>query len=853
MNSPDYLASITSGFGRSLGVVFMRLTIAAAAFMSMVSLAFADPAQAAIRMPTDIPAQGLGPALKTLAKDRGFQVVFRTEVVGDVRTHGASGDLTTSEALMKLLEGTNLAYSYIDENTVTILSRTELESGSAAAPQNAATHGGGSTEAGNKEGQKSNSFRLAQANQGVVQRSAAVGSDAQTASVNSDSLARLEEIVVTAQKREERLQDVPISIVAISGKELEDRNITSLDELSFSVPGMAIASSGSDQRRIEIRGISNVLSGTFSQIGMYLDEADVTLEATMQPDLSAFDLERVEVLRGPQGTLYGAGSAGGTIRFITNSPVLDKFGLNASVAQTFSQYGAPGERINAMLNVPEIPGELALRIAGVFDQGGGWIDVPAAHLKNFNGDNVVNVRIKELWQPVQQFTVNATAVIYRNDTPPNFAENPVGILTPSFGSTIAPSATTNYDIYNLTLDYDFGSFHVLNSTSYLTQNKEVDNFPQYFQVTPPGTPLVYATYSNTVRDSSFNDEFRVASSEAGPWRWTAGVFYKDQKNYSDYRGSFAADTPAADFGEADLTSKSWSMFGDTSYQLWDRLTLGVGVRSFHDDETFISGVSPSLTTQSGTFHSVDPRFYAQLKAAQDINLYASAAKGFRSGGFNALGQPTYGPEDVWTYEFGTKTSLLQGQLSANVDVFYSDYTNYQIQSFLPENIAISLYKNGGDATIKGIEWDFKWRPIDQWTLALSGDYLHAVFTKIAPYSENYTVGDPVDGVPKYTFTASVQRDFTVSAKSGFVRLDYAQQGPETYSVRSIGPWYVNESDTIRMLDFNASVNWTEHLRLGAFVENLLNDRGFTTPFSNEDNGSRSRPRTFGLSFGVKFD
>src|SRR5438552_3282384 len=161
MNSPGWLASITNSFLRSLGVL-MRLAVVAAVCLSMVGLAVAADAHASIKMQTDIPAQGLGPALKTLAKDRGFQVVFRTEVVGNARTHGATGDLTTPEALTKLLEGTSLTYSYLDENTVTILPRADLGSGSASDPQNPRRSGGVSQGGDNKEGQKRTPFRLAQ-------------------------------------------------------------------------------------------------------------------------------------------------------------------------------------------------------------------------------------------------------------------------------------------------------------------------------------------------------------------------------------------------------------------------------------------------------------------------------------------------------------------------------------------------------------------------------------------------------------------------------------------------------------------------------------------------------------------
>ena len=751
----------------------------------------------------DIPAQDLGAALREFAKAAHQQIVFDSQRVRGLTSAPLSGNYSIDEALHVLLANTGLSLSKTTAGVYYVEAKTD-------GPLDARRDTRSSPDKG------------------------------------------LEEIIVTAQKHEERLIDVPVSVVAITGKEIEERHISSLDDLSFSIPGLAVGSNGSFLRRIEIRGISNAIAGSQSLIGIYLDEADVTLEPTGQLDLSAFDLERVEVLRGPQGTLYGAGSAGGTVRFITNRPALGAFGASVDLIETFSQYGAPGERGNIMLNVPLISDELGLRIAGTFDQGGGWIDVPATNLKNYNGANLVNVRIEGLWRPVEQFTVNATEIIYRNDTPPNLGENPVGILTPFFGGTIPPTVEGSYSVGNLTLNYDFDSFHILNTTSYLHQNRPFANMPVYGQFTPPGTPLTYFNETGYFREKSFNDELRVSSLGSNAWQWTAGVYYKDERDTGDNGATFDASGPFFDFGSTDLSSKSWSFFGDTSYKLWDRLTLGAGVRTFHNDQVYVNG-PPPLTTQSGDFHSVDPRFYAQFKITDEFNLYTSIAKGFRSGGFNSLSQPTYGPEDVWTYELGTKASVLEGHLSVDFDVFHSNYQNYQVQGVYPANPAISYVANGGDVKIDGVEWNAAWRVWGQWSFSLNGDYLNAKFTKIAATDANYIVGDPVDFVPKYSFTVGIRRDFSVQNRNGYFRLDYDQQGRETYRLRSIGPWYFGESDVIHMLNFNANLNLSEDFRLGFFADNLINDRGYTDPFGNENGAPRSRPRTFGVEFGFKFN
>src|SRR5262249_23550508 len=157
--------------------------------------------------------------------------------------------------------------------------------------------------------------------------------------------------------------------------------------------------------------------------------------------------------------------------------------------------------------------------------------------------------------------------------------------------------------------------------------------------------------------------------------------------------------------------------------------------------------------------------------------------------------------------------------------------DYQMIGVLP-GTPFGYTANIGAARIKGIEWDFVWRAPDHWTVSLNGDYLNDKFTEINALSTNYDVGDPVDLVPKYQYTVSVQRDFSLNAKQGFYRFDFSQQGPETYRIRTIGPWYFYESDVTHLLNGRLGLQWTDNLRMGLFARNLLNDQGFINPYGN---------------------
>ena len=688
-------------------------------------------------------------------------------------------------------------------------------------------------------------------------QSAASGPPASVSNEASD--LKLEEIIVTAQKRAERLIDVPVSIVAVSADELKQRQITSLEDLPFIVPDLSILKNGNGDI-FEIRGISNS-SGNASLVGMYIDEADVTLGGGNSYDFInpvAYDLERVEVLRGPQGTLYGDGSAGGTIRFITKNPNLTTLSFGSDVAALFTQDGAPSQRINAVINVPLIEDQLGLRIASTFQHDGGWINQPAADQKDINSQDLTNVRIKALWKPADDLTVSAMAVVNRDERSLDFSD--VGTpyaYTQMFNQTTTPRLRSDYDLYNLTVTYDlFSVARVLNTTTYLGTSQPEWNVGYTDQLTPPGTPavdnLIQFEQSN---DHLLTDELRLTSLGSGRLQWTVGEFFRHYRDYANFpviyfgpAGPPGTPLPVPYGYGADTLYKSWSTFGDANYRFTDRLTVGAGIRDFSEHQDFTS--FPPVAQQTGDFHSVDPRVYAQFKITPDANIYTSAAKGFRTGGFNAFNQPKYEPESVWTYELGTKMTLLEGRISLDTDLFFSNYQGYQTYGISPVSEGVPIDSNAGRARVKGIESDLTWRPLPGWRLDARGDYVNARFTEIDATASSAAPGDPLDLVPRYQFTVSGQREFSLLGKAGSARLDYNQQGPTTQRNLSIGPWFYGESDIIHTLNFNTNVVLNDNLTVGFFAQNLLNDQGFVNSDSFISSGVRSRPRTFGVNFSV---
>lgn len=667
----------------------------------------------------------------------------------------------------------------------------------------------------------------------------------------------LEQVVVTAQKYSQPAFNVPISLVVIGQATLQRLRMTDMTQLQSYVPGLTVQEQDEGGLTINLRGISNT-AGSGSEVGTYLDDADVTAPAAEGFNLMTYDLARVEVLRGPQGTLYGEGSVGGTIRYITNRPALDAVQMDADVAAHFIQSGAPGEQVVGIANAPLVEDKLALRVAVDYLRDGGWIDQPAAQRTNINSSHQEEVRLESRWAPTSQFTVDGTEVIHRGTFGLITGEDPPGYYTQNFRLTTTPRSETNENVSNLTLSWRPDGAQILNSTTYLTWYEPYWDTSFNEQLKAPPKPLLELYIPNAIQAAEdLNDELRVSNTDTGAWHWTIGTYYR---HYVSHGGDLpvyvglAGPLPAAALvlAGALTTSKSLSGFGDTSYRLFNRFTVGMGARYYTDDETSINnGVGQQQ--QKATFTSLDPRFYLRYTLSKHVNLYTSAAKGFRSGGFNSYGQSRYQPEHVWTYELGTKFILFGAGLTGDTDVFFTNYGNYQIVGVALSGPPIQITHNGGNVRVKGIEGNVSWSPVTSWHVGFSGDYIDGRFVSISVLSSQYAVGDPVDFMSRYQVTAFGEKDFLWGGKAAYARLDYSQRAPESYRNRSVGPWRYNTSDYFYQLNFHFGLQLNSAFKVGLFAQNLLNDRGYTEPEINELENMRQQPRTFGVEFHLGLD
>lgn len=682
----------------------------------------------------------------------------------------------------------------------------------------------------------------------------------------SDDLDNGQVIVVTAQKREQRLIDVPMAVAVLGGEDLEQRGIDTVQDLSFAVPGLTMREDGPGSYTIFLRGLANQ-SGSGALVSMYLDEAPLSLSGYDQLSPVPLDFARVEVLKGPQGTLYGQGSAGGTIRFVTNDPDASRFEgkIEGEVFDVAS--GEIGTKLSGVLNFPLVQDQLALRIAGAYEQGGGWIDQPEAGIKNGNGTELINVRAKLLWTPSDSFRAEGMVQIHRADT-----KLGMGYEEPDRTVDVGPDRSKamipkefDFDIYNLELRYDMGFAELVSATTYIEHSHQ---YP-FTYIPRPGNYSYGIVEGNDDRwadADQFSQELRLTSS-GGPFEWTLGAFYSkgDSKFLADYEYAYAPDGDLYEGGGvlydnlyyfSKSSSKSYSLFADASYKLFDRLTIGAGIRYFKDKRTSLIEYAPGTgAEQRAKFDSVDPRVYVSYQYSDNGSIYANVAKGFRSGGFNAAPFAPYDPEKVYTYEIGTKGMTSDGTFSYDIAAFFTKYKDMvRRRLVIVEGQYLSESSNIGEVEVKGIELGAAVRPTTGLTFTASAAYLDSEIVATAATDQVNIAGDRTDYTPKFSITLGANYEFDWAADvPGFVRVDYSYRDKVTYIDRSsfLPSVLPQTSDDIGLL--NARIGATFGMvGVELYGQNIANVNKAIDPYQGWANSNRTRPRVIGIKGSVSF-
>lgn len=648
----------------------------------------------------------------------------------------------------------------------------------------------------------------------------------------ADAPASGNDIVVTANKRQSTtVLKAPSAIQAISGSDLLNQGAVSFEDVAGQVPGLAVQNLGPGDRKYVIRGVSSTGAST---TGVYYDEAVISGSNAndgggFQSDIRLYDLERIEVLRGPQGTLYGAGSMSGTIRFITNKPDLDDFSGYVKGEISTTRNGGENYNINGALNLPIVENKIALRLVGWGVDDSGFVDQvrvgagstdPLGRVSNVNNDNVLGGRAILRVKPVDELTIDLSYTRQKQKARGSSRYTPTGITAYSAPGApiiqgcdlcntdvnLAPRED-NLEIYSATANYrtSFGTFTATTNQFNRKFLYSIDTTAILVQFGLPYPSLTYEYVDRKVNSS----ELRFASDFDFPVNFVVGGFRQSEasrlevnvlatNNIGTPRGGFSTlnsqdallfpDTGTTFLGRTDRRKNlQYAAFGEVAWDVVPGLELTAGIRYFHETLNGVQQLThpffgfpagqtsePPVINEEQTNDKFTYKFNAGYTFSNDMLIYATASSGFRSGGLNppspfAPIPLSFGPDNLWNYEVGIKGKLFGGGLEYQADAFYIDWKDIQVQQATSQ--ALPYLGNAGNARIKGFEFELVARPTDSLTVNFAGSIQDAYLKEGATPDQlaiNPTLGvsgDKLPDVAPFQFAVGLNYTTPLSATS----------------------------------------------------------------------------------------
>jgi len=834
----------------------MRASVWATALsLCLVGLCSAQSARASIREDTNIPAEPLGSALETLAKDYEFQVLYRTELVKNLKTPGAVGSLTPDEALTKVLSGTGLSYKYLDASTVTIVPVAALAAPGATAQSQATNNSEDTTkEVGKKSSQD---FRVAQVDQASAGTQLEHGQDA------TAPKAQLEEVIVTAEKRRERAIDVPASISVIGAPEIGATGAKNLEDLQFTIPGLtSLSYTPGGDNFVELRGVSDYVGRP--TVGTYFDEMPLNLEINgFGMDVRLLDLERVEVLRGPQPTFYGDGSMGGTIRYVPAAPTLSSKPSGALETDfTTLQSGASGWSTQGHVDLSLVPDRFGLRLAGSYEKDGGWIDRVPTNQMDINSNEIATMRATLLAKFTDSTQMTLLWQHGATRAPnQNFGDSGRTLLSvPTYNNT-------DSDLLEAVFRADLGFAELVETPDFLRfiLHEQFDLSPFFLPYLPLfGITPGYVTdigYNLNPKANIFYNELRLVSKTAAPWSWAAGIDYKNSRYVEVTTTNTAPNALPFELDSASnlQPTQTEALWGEVGYAFSDRLRATVGARYFRDRTQF-STSSVSFGTASpqalniGTFTSVNPRMDISYVIRPDSNVYFSVAKGFRSGGFNSgyAPVPSYSPDELWTEEIGSKGLYFDRKLELDAAVYYNEWNNAQDTVSLPNTLVIVT--NDGRIDGAGVDLDAVLRPINGMELGATMAWNNMAYKQVPP-NLSHAEGDPPDFTVRQSWSTFIEYRRPVAVETTlYGRLDFQHSNRAQVTMRNPGVPPIFTSIPARsLLNLHLGLQFGRY-DVALYVKNALDERNpiIEAPFGVLTEDVEQRPRLYGVSLRAMF-
>jgi len=728
-----------------------------------------------------------------------------------------------------------------------------------------------------------------------------------------------EHLVVTAQKRTETLVEVPASVAVLTGDTLEDRRVENLQDLAALVAGLTVTGGEPGSTRLTLRGINT--GGVASTVGIYTDDvpfgssSGLANGAVLAGNFDTFDLARIEVLRGPQGSLYGASSVGGALKYVMNQPTTAGFEARVLGSSETVDGGGTGYSLRGLANVP-LGDRFALRATGFYRSDDGFIDSignnpvssltnPAVNIisgtrvaENINTITSSGGRLSGLYQPSKKFSLLLTAQMQDLESgAPNAIDADPVTLNPLENGEVQSSyyeqpVKTKYRISSATANWGVGAASLASVTSYSTfeQNLNLDaTIASGLTGGPPLASLVTAIFGNdetrplsarlpqTTSTDKFSQELRLVSPNNKTFEWLIGGYYTNEKSsirqvinaVEAATGANAQGVPELAVVSLASTYKEFALFGNTTWHLTPKFDLSLGARQSRNDQSASQvGDGPlvgghvefdNLESDESPFtYSVSGRF------AQTANssIYARVATGFRPGGPNVLppnvpeGTPlTYKSDTLSSYEAGWKASGAGGRSSVDLSVFYLDWKDIQLFALVN---GFGINANGGTAESKGAELTASFIPTSGLTFSLNGAYTDAVLTKDTDPNVGGLNGDPLPFTPKWA--AGFTGDYEWAVRNGataFVGGGVGYTGDRTFDfVTRTGSGGLRRIGSYVTLDLRAGTEFGRWL-VELYGKNVTNETGIATvdgagAFPNGALGlAYIRPRTLGISLSVR--
>ena len=834
----------------------------------------------------DIPAESLTDALILLSRQSGTQILMPANLVGERKTDGVHGRMPVREALSTLFKGSPLGFHAAGENTIGI------DPVPAMPGRDGPAHGGDAATGG-QDG-------AATVTAVAVVDAPAPGPDA------GRQPAALGEVIVTATKREQSSRKIPATVNVLRGKDLEDIGARDMQDFLKYVPGVTLQEGETNNSRtISIRGIGPQ-PGANTTVGSLIDDVSMgdPYSSYLVPDLDPFDLHDLEILKGPQGTLFGASALNGAIRYVLNKPLLGEWEAKGFADWLHIQGNGSGPTYGGAVNIP-IGEKLAFRVVDVLQSVPGLYDDV-----NVNGKNQRDAddgykrmhRFLGTWQPTDKLSVNAFYLQqqnHRNDL--SIANN----LDSVFVRTDTPgpsSSTQHFSVANLDIRYNFDFATLISETSHTTklQDLDYDTSPLLEAFALQGVQSFRT--NEVVRTNSISQELRLVSAPGdSPWVWIGGAYWNhysaklsdnilvsDSTLLAPFLAALGIVVPpgappgqtilAEDVEYAPLHATEESLFGELTRKLFDsRLQLTVGGRLYR--ETLLSNVQiggllapiseaagyagPKTMKSSG----FNPKASVSYQITPDLLWYSNATHGFQFGGIN---EPSpvpadntfslaYRPSKIWSYETGMRFDALHKKLQFDLTAFLLNWKDMQIQQRTPDGVT-DYTANIGSARSKGLESSIRYlTPIPGLMLINVTSYIHAKVAASYTTSEGEFVpaGTDLPAAPRLQTTTTLAYSTVLGPVRTGAELSYSHQGRAFNDIEHEASIYgYNTLDLGYHLTFpqvflspSFTLNATNLSNAHALVGAQINRIG-TVPDGVD--GAFLRPRTIALRISGQF-